>query len=176
MRACLVHGAHGPVAVHVRVPHPPNGAIRACAAAHASADPDLRELALELFQTRDGSLLANEMAPRVHNSGHWTMDGAVTSQFENHLRAVQGLPLGSTQAIGPTCMVNVIGQEGDNPALLAIPHTHLHRYDKAERAGRKLAHVNVVAASHAELLEKVRACQALLPGAPAVEWSFADSL
>ncbi len=73
-------------------------------------------------------------------------------------------------------MVNVIGQEGANPALLAIPHTHLHRYDKAERAGRKLAHVNVVAASHAELLEKVRACQALLPGAPAVEWSFADSL
>ncbi|MBZ5488059.1 5-(carboxyamino)imidazole ribonucleotide synthase [Halomonas aquamarina] len=129
-------------------------------------------LALELFQTRDGSLLANEMAPRVHNSGHWTMDGAVTSQFENHLRAVQGLPLGSTQAIAPTCMVNVIGQEGDNAAMLGLAHTHLHRYDKAERPGRKLAHVNVVAATHIELLEKVRACQALLPDAPAVQWSF----
>ncbi|MFG6666962.1 5-(carboxyamino)imidazole ribonucleotide synthase [Halomonas sp. HNIBRBA4712] len=129
-------------------------------------------LALELFQTRDGSLLANEMAPRVHNSGHWTMDGAVTSQFENHLRAVQGLPLGATQALAPTCMVNVIGREGDNAALLKLPHTHLHRYDKSERAGRKLAHVNVVADSHGELLEKVRQCQALIPDAPKVAWSF----
>lgn len=63
-------------------------------------------------------------------------------------------------------MVNVIGLEGDNAALLAIADTHLHRYDKAERPGRKLAHVNVVASSHAELLEKVRACQALIPDAP----------
>ncbi|WP_447955973.1 5-(carboxyamino)imidazole ribonucleotide synthase [Vreelandella sp. EE7] len=129
-------------------------------------------LALELFQTPDGSLLANEMAPRVHNSGHWTMDGAITSQFENHLRAVQGLPLGATDAIAPTCMVNVIGREGDNPALLAIPHTHLHRYDKDERAGRKLAHINVCAESHGALLTKVRQCQALLPDAPPVQWSF----
>ncbi|MGM0544374.1 MAG: 5-(carboxyamino)imidazole ribonucleotide synthase [Pseudomonadota bacterium] len=133
-------------------------------------------LALELFQTRDGSLLANEMAPRVHNSGHWTMDGAVTSQFENHLRAVQGLPLGSTEATAPTCMVNVIGREGDSAALLAIGNTHLHRYDKAERPGRKLAHVNVVAQTHAELLDKVRACQALLPEAPPVAWSFESTL
>lgn len=133
-------------------------------------------LALELFQTRDGSLLANEMAPRVHNSGHWTMDGAVTSQFENHLRAVQGLPLGSTQAIAPTCMVNVIGREGDSAALLALGNTHLHRYDKAERPGRKLAHVNVVADTYAELLDKVRACQALLPEAPPVAWSFESTL
>ncbi|MDR5875914.1 5-(carboxyamino)imidazole ribonucleotide synthase [Halomonas sp. CUBES01] len=133
-------------------------------------------LALELFQTRDGSLLANEMAPRVHNSGHWTMDGAVTSQFENHLRAVQGLPLGSTEATAPTCMVNVIGREGDSAALLAIGNTHLHRYDKAERPGRKLAHVNVVAETHAELLDKVRACQALLPEAPPVAWSFESTL
>lgn len=129
-------------------------------------------LALELFQTRDGGLLANEMAPRVHNSGHWTMDGAVTSQFENHLRAVQGLPLGATDAIAPTCMVNVIGREGDSAELLAIPQAHLHRYDKEERPGRKLAHVNVLAATHAELLDKVRRCQALLPEAPPVNWSF----
>ncbi|OAZ91577.1 5-(carboxyamino)imidazole ribonucleotide synthase [Halomonas sp. G11] len=133
-------------------------------------------LALELFQARDGSLLANEMAPRVHNSGHWTMNGAVTSQFENHLRAVQGLPLGSPEAIAPTCMINVIGQEGDSSALLALSNTHLHRYDKTERAGRKLAHLNIVADTHAELLEKVRACQALLPGAPPVSWSFESTL
>ncbi|WP_108445598.1 5-(carboxyamino)imidazole ribonucleotide synthase [Halomonas denitrificans] len=129
-------------------------------------------LTLELFQTRDGALLANEMAPRVHNSGHWTMDGAVTSQFENHLRAIQGLPLGDTAARMPTCMVNVIGREGEAAELLALPDAHLHRYDKAERPGRKLAHVNLLAPTHDELLERVRACAALLPDAPAPRFSF----
>ncbi|MDC8802939.1 5-(carboxyamino)imidazole ribonucleotide synthase [Halomonas pacifica] len=129
-------------------------------------------LTLELFQTRDGGLLANEMAPRVHNSGHWTQDGAVTSQFENHLRAIQGLPLGDTAARQPTCMVNVIGREGDAAELLALDDAHLHRYDKAERPGRKLAHVNLVAPTHEALLEKVRACAALLPEAPAPRFSF----
>ncbi len=131
-------------------------------------------LTLELFQTRDGKLLANEMAPRVHNSGHWTMDGAVTSQFENHLRAIQGLPLGDTSARMPTCMVNVIGQEGDPAAILAIGDAHLHRYDKNERPGRKLAHVNLLAESHGKLLEKVHACAQLLPEAPEPCFSFED--
>lgn len=130
--------------------------------------------ALELF-VRDGQLLANEMAPRVHNSGHWTMDGAVTSQFENHLRAIQGLPLGDTSARQPTCMVNVIGQEGDPAAILAIADAHLHRYDKSERAGRKLAHVNLLAPTHGELLEKVHACAWLLPEAPEPRFSFEDA-
>ncbi len=129
-------------------------------------------LALELFQTRDGSLLANEMAPRVHNSGHWTMDGAVTSQFENHLRAIQGLPLGDTSARMPTCMVNVIGKEGDPTALLGIVDAHPHRYDKSARPGRKLAHINLLAPTHDELLDKVRTCAALLPDAPAPRFSF----
>ncbi|ALM51523.1 5-(carboxyamino)imidazole ribonucleotide synthase [Halomonas huangheensis] len=129
-------------------------------------------LTLELFQCADGSLLANEMAPRVHNSGHWTMDGAVTSQFENHLRAIQGLPLGDTEALAPTCMVNVIGREPDSAEVLAIKHAHLHRYDKSERAGRKLGHINLVADNHAELLDKVRACAALVPDAPEVRFSF----
>lgn len=129
-------------------------------------------LTLELFQCTDGSLLANEMAPRVHNSGHWTMDGAVTSQFENHLRAIQGLPLGDTHARAPTCMVNVIGREPDPLAVLAIADAHLHRYDKGERAGRKLAHINLVADSYTELLEKVRACAALVPDAPEPVFSF----
>ncbi|MBE0487522.1 MAG: 5-(carboxyamino)imidazole ribonucleotide synthase [Halomonas sp.] len=129
-------------------------------------------LTLELFQCADGSLLANEMAPRVHNSGHWTMDGAVTSQFENHLRAIQGLPLGDTAARLPTCMVNVIGREGDPAAILALPDAHLHRYDKSERPGRKLAHVNLVAPTHEALMERVRACAALLPEAPKPRFSF----
>ncbi|WP_163559371.1 5-(carboxyamino)imidazole ribonucleotide synthase [Halomonas sp. NO4] len=129
-------------------------------------------LTLELFQTRDGGLLANEMAPRVHNSGHWSIDGAVTSQFENHLRAIQGLPLGDTAARMPSCMVNVIGQEGDSAAILGIADAHLHRYDKSERPRRKLAHVNLLAPSHAALLEKVRACAALLPDAPPPRFSF----
>ncbi|MBB3190529.1 5-(carboxyamino)imidazole ribonucleotide synthase [Halomonas cerina] len=131
-------------------------------------------LTLELFQTRDGGLLANEMAPRVHNSGHWSIDGAVTSQFENHLRAIQGLPLGDTAARLPTCMVNIIGCEGDPAKLLEIEDAHLHRYDKSERAGRKLGHVNLVAPTHEALLEKVRACAALLPEAPAPRFSFED--
>jgi 5-(carboxyamino)imidazole ribonucleotide synthase len=131
-------------------------------------------LALELFQTRDGELLANEMAPRVHNSGHWTLDGAVTSQFENHLRAIQGLPLGDTAARQPTCMVNVIGEEGDIAAILSIDDSHLHRYDKAERPDRKLGHVNLLAPNHAKLLAKTRACASLLPGAPAPCFSFDD--
>ncbi len=129
-------------------------------------------LTLELFQTRDGGLLANEMAPRVHNSGHWSIDGAVTSQFENHLRAIQGLPLGDTSARMPTCMVNVIGREGEAAEILTLPDAHLHRYDKSERPGRKLAHVNLLAPTHDALLERVRACAALLPDAPAPCFSF----
>jgi 5-(carboxyamino)imidazole ribonucleotide synthase len=129
-------------------------------------------LTLELFQTRDGVLLANEMAPRVHNSGHWSIEGAVTSQFENHLRAIQGLPLGDTAARMPTCMVNVVGREGDAARILAIEDAHLHRYDKGERAGRKLGHVNLLAPTHDALLEKVRTCAALLPDAPAPHFSF----
>ncbi|MBS9402671.1 5-(carboxyamino)imidazole ribonucleotide synthase [Halomonas sp. TRM85114] len=129
-------------------------------------------LTLELFQTRVGALLANEMAPRVHNSGHWSIDGAVTSQFENHLRAIQGLPLGDTAARMPTCMVNVIGREGEASDILALPDAHLHRYDKSERPGRKLAHINLLAPTHAELLERVRTCAALLPDAPEPRFSF----
>ncbi len=99
-------------------------------------------LALELFEV-DGKLLANEFAPRVHNSGHWTIEGAETSQFENHLRAVLDLPLGSTQAVGNTAMVNFIGGLPDTNAILAIDSAHLHLYGKSPRKGRKVAHVTV---------------------------------
>jgi 5-(carboxyamino)imidazole ribonucleotide synthase len=99
-------------------------------------------LTIELFQT-GASLLGNEMAPRVHNSGHWTIEGAETSQFENHLRAVCGLPLGATDAIGVSAMVNLIGEMPDRDAVLAVPGAHLHDYGKQARPGRKLGHATV---------------------------------
>ncbi len=100
-------------------------------------------LALELFEA-DGQLLANEMAPRVHNSGHWTIEGAQTSQFENHLRAILGLPLGSTAPVGCAAMLNLIGQVPESiDEVLRIPGTHLHLYDKAPAPGRKLGHIGL---------------------------------
>ena len=103
-------------------------------------------LALEFFATTDGPLF-NEMAPRVHNSGHWTIEGAVTSQFENHIRAVCGLPLGATALTGARIeMRNLIGADADGwAAILADPTAHLHLYGKAEaRPGRKMGHVTRV--------------------------------
>ncbi|MFN0207942.1 MAG: 5-(carboxyamino)imidazole ribonucleotide synthase [Planctomycetota bacterium] len=99
-------------------------------------------LAIEFFQV-NGRLLANELAPRVHNSGHWTIDGAATSQFENHLRAIAGLPLGSTHARCATGMVNIIGGFPNISKIISIPGTRLHLYGKAARPGRKLGHVNI---------------------------------
>jgi phosphoribosylaminoimidazole carboxylase, PurK protein len=98
--------------------------------------------ALELF-CRDGQLLANELAPRVHNSGHWTIEGAETSQFENHLRAVLGMPLGSTAMRGHACMLNWIGAMPDAGAVLGEPGGHWHDYGKEPRAGRKVGHATL---------------------------------
>ena len=98
--------------------------------------------ALELF-CRDGELLANEIAPRVHNSGHWTIEGAEVSQFENHLRAVLGLPLGDTRMLGHACMLNWIGELPDRDAVLAEPAGHWHDYGKLPRAGRKVGHATL---------------------------------
>jgi len=117
--------------------------------------------ALELFY-RDGQLLANEMAPRVHNSGHWTIEGAETSQFQNHLRAVLGLPLGETRMLGHACMLNWIGQMPDALALLSEPGGHWHDYGKLPRAGRKVGHATVRADDVAELAQALeRAGRAL---------------
>ena len=98
--------------------------------------------ALELF-VHDGKLLGNEMAPRVHNSGHWTIEGAVTSQFENHVRAVLGLPLGDTAVLGRNCMLNWIGELPDRDALLRESDAHWHDYGKSPRAGRKVGHATL---------------------------------
>ncbi|MGQ4583780.1 5-(carboxyamino)imidazole ribonucleotide synthase [Lysobacter sp. F60174L2] len=111
--------------------------------------------ALELF-CRDGELLANELAPRVHNSGHWTIEGAETSQFQNHLRAVLGLPLGSTRMVGHACMLNWIGAMPDANAVLAEPGGHWHDYGKAPREGRKVGHATLRAESVDELAATLR--------------------
>jgi 5-(carboxyamino)imidazole ribonucleotide synthase len=108
--------------------------------------------ALELFQVGD-ALLANEMAPRVHNSGHWTIEGAETSQFENHLRAVLGLPLGSTAARGASCMLNWIGAMPEAGPVLRDPQGHWHDYGKTPREGRKVGHATLRADDAAALAE-----------------------
>ena len=100
-------------------------------------------LALEFFQL-GGELLANEMAPRVHNSGHWTIEGAETSQFENHLRAILGLPLGPTAAHGHSAMMNLIGMIPERRDILSVKDARLHLYGKAERPARKVGHVTAL--------------------------------
>lgn len=111
--------------------------------------------ALELF-CKDGDLLANEIAPRVHNSGHWTIEGAEASQFENHLRAVLGLPLGDTRMVGHACMLNWIGEMPDRDIVLAEPAGHWHDYGKLPRAGRKVGHATLRDDSAAALSAALR--------------------
>ena len=117
-------------------------------------------LAIELFETA-GRLLANEMAPRVHNSGHWTLNGADVSQFENHVRAVTGLPLATPRMTGPAAMVNIIGTLPDPAAVAAIPGAHLHLYGKTPRPGRKLGHVNITGRDEGEVRDGVENVRAL---------------
>ncbi len=120
-------------------------------------------LAVELFEA-DGRLLANEMAPRVHNSGHWTLDGADASQFENHIRAVTGAPLVPPRVPAPVAMLNIIGELPDATALAAVPGARLHLYDKAPRPGRKLGHVNVTGPDESTVRARAERALALLPG------------
>jgi 5-(carboxyamino)imidazole ribonucleotide synthase len=109
-------------------------------------------LALELF-CRDGVLLANELAPRVHNSGHWTIEGSETSQFENHLRAVLGIPLGSTRMVGHACMLNWIDAMPEPGPVLSEAGGHWHDYGKQPRVGRKVGHATLRADATHELAE-----------------------
>ncbi len=131
-------------------------ALQARAIAHARSLAEALDyvgvFALELF-CRDGELLANELAPRVHNSGHWTIEGSETSQFENHLRAVLGLPLGDTRMVGHACMLNWIGAMPDAAAVLREPGGHWHDYGKEPRDGRKVGHATLRADAPAELAE-----------------------
>ena len=129
--------------------------------------------ALELF-VKDGELLGNEMAPRVHNSGHWTIEGAHTSQFENHVRAVLGLPLGDTGARGLSAMFNWIGELPDAASVLRTVDAHWHDYGKQARPGRKVGHATVCApdaamlATRLEALGKALGREAQVAGAPGV--------
>ncbi|WP_121255168.1 5-(carboxyamino)imidazole ribonucleotide synthase [Nocardioides ferulae] len=131
-------------------------------------------LAVELFETRDGRVLVNELAMRPHNTGHWTQDGAVTSQFENHLRAVLDLPLGSPAARAPwTVMVNILGgpdpgvgrlYDGYPHALARDPHLRVHLYGKELRPGRKVGHVNAYGDDLEDCLERARHAAAWFRG------------
>jgi 5-(carboxyamino)imidazole ribonucleotide synthase len=118
-------------------------------------------LALELFSV-DGGLLANEMAPRVHNSGHWTIEGAETSQFENHLRAVLSLPLGTTSLRGASVMLNIIGHIPSREKVLSVEGAHLHLYGKAPTEKRKVGHVTLVGRSPRDLERGTAVLEALV--------------
>ena len=118
-------------------------------------------LAFEFFEV-DGGLKANEIAPRVHNSGHWTIEGAECSQFENHLRAIAGLPLGSTAKIGESAMLNFIGEVPPVAKVTAIADCHLHHYGKAFKPGRKVGHATLRCADAAVLQSRIAQVQALI--------------
>ncbi len=121
-------------------------------------------LTIEFF-VRRGRLVANEIAPRVHNSGHWTIEGAETSQFENHLRAILGLPLGSTRPRGHAAMLNLVGTLPQRDQALREHGLHWHDYGKSARPGRKLGHVTLIASDPASCDRRVRALlPRLLPG------------
>lgn len=158
-----------------------NGILRLTIAPAQAIDPDVQKtaehymqtlldemnhvgvLTIELFET-DSGLVVNEMAPRVHNSGHWSIEGANTSQFENHIRAITGMPLGDTTPTHPfSAMINIIGEIGDNDIVLNMPNAHLHLYDKAERADRKLGHINITANSEQVLNNSIKQLQEFLP-------------
>ncbi|HRO64244.1 5-(carboxyamino)imidazole ribonucleotide synthase [Thermomonas sp.] len=140
-------------------PAPVNPSTREKALAYAKALAESLDyvgvFALELFEC-DDELLANEMAPRVHNSGHWTIEGSHASQFENHLRAGLGLPLGSTAMRGHACMLNWLGAMPDRAAALAVPGLRWHDYGKQPRPGRKVGHATVCADSPAELAARLQ--------------------
>jgi 5-(carboxyamino)imidazole ribonucleotide synthase len=123
-------------------------------------------LTIEFFATANG-LVANEIAPRVHNSGHWTIEGAETSQFENHLRGILGLPLGATAPRGVAAMRNLIGRMPPREALLGIEGLHLHDYGKAPRPGRKLGHCTLLAPDRAAAVAGLSSLDAALAASDA---------
>lgn len=131
-------------------------------------------MGVEMFVTRRGDILVNELAPRTHNSGHWTLDAAATSQFEQQVRAVCGLPLGAPTRLMPAAMANLLGDlwtGGNTPdwsAALADPNVHLHLYGKQEpRPGRKMGHLTAIGSSVENAIDRVRRARAALTTAPA---------
>lgn len=137
-------------------------------------------MALELFVSKDARgndyLLANEIAPRVHNSGHWSIEGAITSQFENHIRAVVNLPLGDTDNVHPAIMLNVLGQYPDIRAVLNIDGAHYHSYHKAEREDRKIAHITLMPNDVADLEPALAKLVAVLPNKVGLDKKLAPTI
>lgn len=119
-------------------------------------------LAIEFFQVGE-QLLVNELAPRVHNSGHWTQQGADTCQFENHLRAVCDLPLGSTSLVRPSAMVNILGEDSIPNEVLSVASATIHWYGKSKRLGRKMGHINVSGSSQQQLASRLLQMAEILP-------------
>jgi len=161
----LVENHHRGGILRLSIAPAPNSSAKLQQAAESAARRVMEELnyvgvlAIEFFEC-NGELVANEMAPRVHNSGHWSIEGAATSQFENHLRAVMELPLGSTATLGVSAMLNLIGEVPEPEDVLAIPDAHLHLYGKSLRPGRKVGHLTLRAANFGELKDRL----AKLPG------------
>ena len=148
-----------------RAPAPVDAVVEAAARSYAMALVRHLDyvgcLTLELF-VKDQQLLANEFAPRVHNSAHWTIEGSVTSQFENHLRAVCDWPLGETGLRGQALMLNWIGQLPQAERLLSVPGLHWHDYAKSARPGRKVGHATLVTASANDFHRAAQGLEALL--------------
>lgn len=160
----LTENVHRDGILHSSTPRtgdPLTAAAEAATRAVAEALDHVGVLAFEFFD-RDGELVANEIAPRVHNSGHWTQDGTACSQFENHLRAVIGLPLGDTRQIAPCMMINVIGRAVPVQKLAAVAGACIHSYAKAPRPGRKVGHVNLVTSDDEQLASGSARIHALL--------------
>lgn len=161
----LVHNTHRDGILRLSVAST-NHALQSLAEDYATRVLDKLDyvgvLAFEFFEV-DGGLTANEIAPRVHNSGHWTIEGAECSQFENHLRAVAGLPLGSTAKVGESAMVNFIGTIPPLEKLAALENCHPHCYGKAFKPGRKVGHATLRSAEKKSLEEKICELEVLLP-------------
>lgn len=160
----LVHNTHNNGILHLSIAsngHP----LQALAEDYALRVLDKLEyvgvLAFEFFEV-DGGLKANEIAPRVHNSGHWTIEGSECSQFENHLRAIAGLPLGSTGKVGESAMVNFITEVPAVEQVTAISDCHLHHYGKAFKVGRKVGHATLRCKDSATLEKRIAQVEALI--------------
>lgn len=161
----LVHNEHRQGVLHLSIAseqHPMQSTAEAYVTKVLEKLDYIGVLAFEFFEVDDG-LKANEIAPRVHNSGHWTIEGAVTSQFENHLRAIAGLPLGSTQKHIESAMLNFIGTIPSTEQVLSIEDCHLHNYSKEFKPGRKVGHATVCCKTLEELRQKVQVIEALMP-------------
>jgi len=162
------HGILHSTVVPAELPDGLADSARAAATRIATSLGYVGVLAVEFFVTTDGQLLANELAPRPHNSGHWTLDAAATSQFEQQVRVLAGLPLGDTSLLCPAAMVNLLGDLWANgephwERALAVPGIRLHLYGKRDpRAGRKMGHLTATAADPATALHRAEAAFAAL--------------